>query len=255
MFRSANLGALVKFNSAASSELISLYENHISNKISEGRTEPSERYLAPSGLRCDRKGWFRLRGTVPDKIVDPDTTLDFLADMGTACHRVIQSNLKEILKDDWIEVDDYLREFNPTRQFTSERSGMETLIRTENPPVKFACDGIIRLKGKYYLLEIKTADHSSFRDLTDPKDEHMDQIKAYASLLNISNVLVLYQDRQYGDIKCYERFIDIPEMEEVLSHMKYIQDMAKNNLAPDRLSHNDYMCSNCEYAKKCREWG
>lgn len=68
-------------------------------------------------------------------------------------------------------------------------------------------------------------------------------------------MLVLYQDRQYGDIKCYEKHISESDNAAVLQEFKHVQLMAESNLAPDRLPNNDYMCTNCEYKKKCREWG
>lgn len=255
MFRQANLKALVKFNSAVSSDILDSYEGFVLDKISKEKSEPSSKTFAPSGFRCKRKMWFRLRGSQPDVISNPDYTLDFKARIGTYCHTIIQSNLKTILNDDWIEVEDYLKDNPIPYEYSIESSELESKIEIFNPPVRFACDGIIRWKGEYYLIEIKTCDYADFENLTDPKPIHIDQVKCYSSLLNIPKVLFIYMDRQYGGMKCYEYKISLGDMKDILNQMSYIQDMADNNLAPERLDYSDYMCTNCEYKKKCKEWG
>lgn len=256
-FRPANLARLATFNSANSCEFLEFYDAFVDEKIRAENAEPKHQTFAPSSFRCSRKSWFRLRGVDPDQPKSIDKVLNFSAEMGTACHRIIQTNLKEALGEDWIDVGEYLRELNPSYKYTLSKSedSLETQIEILDPPVRFACDGVIRWKGKLYLLEIKTSEYSSFTDLTDPKDEHIDQIRCYATLLNLPNVLVLYQDRQYGEFKCYEKQISLSDMDAVMREFQYVQDMVEANLPPKRLPTGDVWCSRCEYSKKCKEWG
>ena len=268
-FRTANLQALVKFNSDASRKFIQKYEGFVLRKIESEVSEPPHRTFAPSSFRCSRKQWFRLRGTQPDKVERPDVALNFSAEVGTARHKVIQQNLKEMLKDDWIEVEDYFKSTGLSFEYADKQSlpskskyiltksddRLETLVESTDIPVRFAVDGIIRIDGKIYLLEIKTSDHGAFAELTDPKPIHVDQVKCYCALLNLFNVLMVYEDRQYGDMKCYQVNFSSLDQIDVIEKMKDLQTMAQSNLAPERLPHGDYMCSNCEYKKKCKEWG
>lgn len=256
-FRTANLQALVKFNSDASRKFIQQYEGFVLRKIESEVSEPPHRTFAPSSFRCSRKQWFRLRGTQPDKVERPDVALNFSAEVGTARHKVIQQNLKEMLKDDWIEVEDYFKSIELPSNYilTKSDDGLETLVEFTDIPVRFAVDGIIRINGKIYLLEIKTSDHGAFAELTDPKPIHIDQVKCYCAMLNLFNVLMVYEDRQYGDMKCYQVNFSSLDQIGVMEKMKDLQTMAQSNLAPERLPHGDYMCSNCEYKKKCKEWG
>lgn len=254
-FRTVNFDSVVKFNSAASSEFLQFYESHVVKMLQAKSAEPKSRTFAPSSFRCHRKNWFRLRGTQPDVIANPDIALNFKAEVGTARHRIIQSNLKEALGADWISVEDYLKEHPIPYEYTLTNNGLETLVSIQNPPIRFACDGIVRWKGKLYLLEIKTADYSSWDELTDPKNVHMDQVKCYCTLLGIHDVLFLYEDRQFGGMKCYEEHISDLDFKHIIDTMLYIQKMADCNLAPERLPYTDYACRNCEYAIKCKEWG
>ena len=207
-------------------------------------------------MRCKRISWFRLRGVQPDIDSNPDLTLNFAADIGTACHRIIQENLIDQLGSDWISVEDYLKELNPNYSYKVEQSGFETQVEIEDPPIKFACDGILRINGEYYLLEIKSSEYSSFNDLTEPKSQHVDQIRCYSALLHLPRVLVLYIDRQYGSFKCFEIEVTTDEMTNVWNYFKEIQQLAKAMIAPPRLPKGDSWCtsSHCLYYKKCQEW-
>ena len=242
------------FNSDASFKLVSIYEAALTTKIQEECARPSSCTFAPSAMRCQRKSWFRLRGTKPDILKEPDLVLDHTATVGTALHSHIQELLSKALGEDWIPVEKYLTDFPIPYKYTLTNNGYETLVEIENPPMKFACDGILRIKGCYYLLEIKSSEYDSWCTLKETKPHHKDQIKTYSTMLNIPNVLTLYIDRLYGKVKSFEFSVSGEEMSKVKQGMAYVQQMAQANIAPERLPANDYMCSNCEYKLKCKEW-
>lgn len=258
-FRTVDFDHLVKFNSSTSSEFIDIYEGQVNAQIIANQQEPSQRTFAPSSFRCDRRSWFRLRGVEPDKLERPDPILQFSADIGTACHRLIQSTLKNALKEDWIEVSDYLASHPIPYEYSLEPSedSLETRVTIVSPPVRFACDGIVRRNDTYYLLEIKTAEFSTWNDLTQPKSEHIDQVKCYCSLLGLQKVLFVYQDRQYGSVKCYEVDVTEADVQYVINKMNHVMEYVEYNLAPDALPKGDAWCTpaRCPYYRKCSEWG
>lgn len=250
---------LARFNSATSSEFLDNYTSYVDSTIKAKAERPSHQTFSGSSFRCDRRSWFRLRGTKPDSVKAPDKVLNFTADIGTACHRIIQNNLRAILKDDWIDVGEYLAQLQPDYAYevTKDDDGIESQVCIFDPPIRFACDGLVRLDDTIYLLEIKTSEFSSWNDMTEPKPQHVDQIKCYASLLNIHNVLFLYQDRQYGELKCYEVQVTDTAMREVYDRFRYVMDMVDKNLAPDPLPKGSSWCtpSMCPYYHKCAEYG
>ena len=259
-FKSWNPEHLARFNSSASSDFLDTYESYVDAKIKKHAAQPAHETFSGSSFRCDRRSWFRLRGTQPDTLQVPDKTLNFTADIGTACHRIIQSNLINLLGDDWLSVKDYMHFANLPYKYEVEHDegDPESQVHIIDPPIRFAVDGLIRWKDKVYLLEIKTSEFASWNDLTEPKPQHIDQIKCYASLLNIHNVLFLYQDRQYGGFKCFEVKVTDYEMQKIKDRFKYVMDMVEKNLAPDPLPKNDPWCSSsamCPYYKKCQEYG
>jgi len=255
-FRTADFAHLARFNSANSSDFLDMYEAAWDKKIAEKNAEPKKQTIAPSAAYCMKQNWFRLRGVQPDTPGKPDKGLDFTAQIGTACHESIQTLLQEILGDDWLDVGEYLKSIKPKYEYTVEPHGFESRIAITNPPIRFACDGIIRWKGEIWLLEIKTSDFSSWDALTGPKPIHIDQVKSYATLFGISKVLMIYQDRQYGGLKCFEVRISELDMKATWDSFNYLVDMADKNLPPKGLPSGDSRCSSsmCPYYKKCKEW-
>ena len=257
-FRRASFNRCVRFNSQASSELLTAYEEEVDTKIRRNQSEVRHKTFAPSQFRCDRLSWFRLRGTEPDKLRTPDKSLEFRAMIGTACHRDIQENLKSMLKEDWISVSDYLK-YNNFLNATAEANpdNLESFVTITDPPVRFACDGIIRWSGKYALIEIKSVEASVWDELVEPLDEHRDQITCYGALLRIHKVFMIYVNRISGEIKCFEVDLPVSETDYVLKRMEYIQSMVKTNLAPAGLGRKDKWCNEnyCPYYYKCKEYG
>lgn len=257
-FKPVNFARLARFNSATSSSFLQMYEDHVDRKIKEAAARPSSKNIAPSSFRCARIQWFRLRGVAPDVPRTSDRTLQFTADVGTACHRVIQSNLKEALQDNWISVSDYLAKFPIPYEYelTEDEDSLETKVAITDPPIHFACDGIVFWEGRYWLLEIKTSEYSSFEDLTDIKPQHREQIRIYATLLRLAGVLVVYQDRLYGGLKCYEVKVSDSDKEAVLTKIRFIQECVSSCIAPDKLPPGDPWCSSsrCPYYLKCKQW-
>lgn len=255
MFKSVESIHLAKFNSANSSDFLDMYENIVKESILEGESQTPSRTFAPSQIRCKRVSWFRLRGVQPEQETRVDTSLNFTAQVGTACHHTIQENLSNKLGKDWIDVGEYLKSEPRNFEYVGHKHGYETQIEVFNPPIKFAPDGIIFYKDKYWLLEIKTSEYSSFDKLTDPKPQHIDQIKCYATLLNLHNALILYQDRMYGNMKCYEVNITDDDMAQMWNMFSEVQDCVVKNIAPPKPDNTKYCSpSYCRYYNKCKEW-
>lgn len=257
-FRSAELERTASFNSDTSCKFLSAYDEFRAEKIKLHAEKPKSQAFAPSQLRCKRLSWFRLRGVEPDEITTLDIGLNFSAEVGTACHSIIQQNLQEMYGEDWIDVGWYLENvLKPSYEYSIQKSGYESLISIVDPPIKFACDGILRIKGIYYLLEIKTSEFSAFQKLSDPKPQHVDQIKCYSALLGLDNALVMYQDRLYGGIKVFEKKYTVVDHKQVWDMFDEVRAAVKSHLAPPGLPSNDPWCTNsnmCPYRSKCAQY-
>ena len=65
------------------------------------------------------------------------------------------------------------------------------------------CDGVIRYKGEYYILEIKTESSFKFNNRTDVDASHYTQACTYSYTLQIPQVLFLYENRDTCQKKAY----------------------------------------------------
>lgn len=247
---------LVRFNSTVSSDVLNFLENSWDKNIQEN-VHKSSKTFAPSSLRCERISWFRLRGVEPDVSEVSDKNLDFVATVGTACHRKLQSILVASLGTDWINVDSYLSSVYPSGSYSSNSDGYETQIEFYSPPIRFACDGLIRWNSKIYLLEIKSCEYSTFQELSDPRSEHIAQVTSYCAMLHIQDVIFIYIDRQYGTLKCFEYHVPKYAIDSTFDMFDRVQDCVKSHIAPPGLPVGDKWCSPsmCKYFQKCKEYG
>lgn len=253
-FKVAKSLTSIKFNSAASSELLGNYLFAASKEIQDKNSQPKSKTFAPSSFRCKRLNWFRLRGVDPDKVDNPDLGLDFTAKMGTACHEMIQSRLQTT--DLWVEPFDYIKSVLGD-DCEIEQAGYECRVSVKSTPVNFACDGIVELKGEKYLLEIKSCEHSTFEDMSEPRPYHIDQVKCYGTLLQLHKVLFMYIDRQYGEVKCFEYRLTTKDIQDVQDTFRIVIECVDKNIAPEALPSGDRNCTSnmCPYYHKCKEWG
>lgn len=259
MFHSVDFKSLASFNSAASCNVLQSYNNVVARTIQLERSELKSKTFAPSYFRCKRLNWFRLRGTEPDVVDKVDKSLEFSAKIGEACHAMIQSALMET--DMWVDVESYIRSNTDTlpfgNQYLLNKKGYEYQIQIDNPPVKFACDGLLNIEGQMYLLEIKSCDRDTFESMTEPRPYHLDQVRCYCTLLGLSKVIFMYIDRVYGEVKCYEVAVTDTQKKDVLDTFNIVINSVEQNIAPEGLPTGDRNCTSnmCPYFKKCREWG
>lgn len=262
-FRTATLERAATFNSESSQRLYESYQKASEEEVLTKYSKTASKTIAPSSFRCLRKTWFRLRGVEADTPSQPDIGLEFTAIIGTACHEMIQRRLINYFKNcsefKWINVKDYISEKFEEKEsnFTCTVSGYETQVHCNHIPMNFAVDGILKDKNGYILLEIKSASYQSWEELTDPKEEHIDQIKCYGTVLNLTRSIVIYIDRQYGQIKCYEIPILPGDFEYINNRISEVIDYAECGLAPEGLPVGDKWCNSgyCPYFQKCKEYG
>lgn len=256
MFRKSSINP-VNSNSLISQHFVEVYDQFTREDILESRNSSLHQTFAPSSFRCNRISWFRLRGVHPDTDTHFDTTLEFIASEGTSIHKIIQSRLKLHLKDCWLSPKDHIENLSIDATCVDSEGGLETLIEYKSLPVRFSCDGLIRFSDQVYLLEIKTCEFNTWDSLLDIKDEHIDQIKFYCFLLQLDHVLVMYVDRLYGGVKCFEFKMTEEDVEYIRDKIAYVQSCVDTNIAPNPLSVGDKWCSPnyCKYYYECSRYG
>ena len=151
----------------------------------------------------------------------------------------ISANLQRSFDNDRKAEERYLRLFEKMRILVDR----EIPARIESPPIHGRADFILTLPQnniKRAVLELKTANDYIFKHLNEPKPDHFIQIQTYLNILLIDQGIVLYENRNDGDIRSFlvnrdqniwdklverckriQTMIEIPELAEV--HNKYCE--------------------------------
>ena len=227
------------------------------------RREPSKTYK-PSSMHCIRNMYYQRTGAAMDD-GESSYTLVGIRNAGTDIHARIQKAVMGMQDNgidcEYVNVGDYVRthlldgSIEIVKEADPENGDYETKLFNRDYNISFLCDGIIRYKGKYYILEIKTESSGKFmmRKGVDPK--HYDQGTAYTLSLcvGISDVIFLYVNRDVLDMKSY-LFTTTEEMREgITDKIQTCEQMIADGKVPPKPSElPKSVCEFCNYKTVCR---
>lgn len=216
--------------------------------------KPTQTYK-PSSMQCIRNMYYQRMGVE----VEPSfsATMTMICNSGTDTHQRIQQAITEMVKNEfdceYMSVSDYVWSRELTDLVVEKQNGFETKLRSTNYPLVFMCDGIIRYRGKYYILEIKTENSNKFlrRNYVDSK--HFDQAIAYATFLKIPEVLFLYISRDTLDMKSYIFKVTDEMSSRMLTKLDICEQHVEDKDVPEKPTISETVCRYCAYRKQCEE--
>lgn len=219
---------------------------------------PSKSYK-PSSMKCIRNMYFQIVGADVDT-ERANACLVGICESGTDRHERIQSAVCAMqdfgIDCQYINVADFVREHNLTDLEIRDQKGFETKLYNTKYNISFMCDGIIKYKGKYYILEIKTESMYKWQSRTGVAEEHISQGTAYSVSFGIDEVLFLYECRDTCDKKAFLLQIT-PEMKMDLVTKIEECDQYVSSLTvppkPEDLPRK--VCAYCNYKTQCRAAG
>ncbi len=223
----------------------------------DGR-KPSKSYK-PSSLTCIRNMYFQVIGEESDG-ERSSSQLIGIGQSGTDRHERLQTaiaKMKDVGIDcEYLDVAEYVEQNNLSHLKIVSRQGMETKLYHEGLNLSFLCDGIIRYKGKLYILEIKTETMHKYMSRQGVAEDHYDQATTYSLCFGINEVMFVYENRDNCDKKVYlftvteeMKFKIVTKIEECDGYVSRLipppmpKDIAKKT------------CSYCKYKKACKKAG
>lgn len=224
---------------------------------------PSRTYK-PSGMNCIRASYYQIMGIEPDQGSSSYVGIG-ICNSGTDIHLRIQSAVNRMKANgmdcEYVNVADYVQSRNLDyleirKEPNFEQCEFETKLYHKLLNLSFLCDGIIKYKGHYYILELKTESSYKFmnRKATDPG--HYNQATAYATVLGIDDVLFVYINRDLLDMKS---FIFTPTTEMKENFVSYINEcdgyVARMVAPPKPEQASAKFCQYCGYRTQCRKDG
>lgn len=221
----------------------------------KGSRKPSQTYK-PSSLHCIRNMFYQVTGVEAN--ADRATSeLVGICESGTDRHDRIQRAVMS-MKDtgidcEYVNVGEFVESRNlPDLQVVSQQ-GNETKLYNKALNISFLCDGIIRYKGKYYILEIKTETSNKFWDRQNVNPDHILQGTAYSVNLGLDDVLFLYECRDNCSKKAYMLHVTDKMKQDLVGKITECDGYVQRMIAPPKpedLSRKT--CAYCGYAERCK---
>lgn len=217
--------------------------------------KPSRRYK-PSCLHCMRSMYYQLTGADLDKQAEKSGDFYGICESGEDRHIRIQRAVSQMRKYgcdcDFIDVEDYVKEHNLDLIIESKKE-FETKLYDSNRNVIFLCDGIIKYKDKYYILEIKTETSYKWMSRESADVYHKYQACAYSLELGIDDVIFLYENRDICTKKSFLVHVDDKDREEVAQRLSKCDEYVASKLVPPKDKDiTNKTCQYCEYKTVCR---
>ena len=222
------------------------------------RRKPSQTYK-PSSMKCIRNMYYQRVGTEPDVELSSYCSVG-ICNAGSDIHIRVQTAVEQ-MKDngidcEYIDVADFVNSRNLDYLEIVSKSGMETKLFHKTLNMSFMCDGIIRYKNHYYILEIKTEASFKWSSRTGVDVAHHKQGTAYSVAFNLPEVLFLYINRDILDMKAY-LFIPTAEMkEELVGDIEECDGYVSRLICPPKPADLPRsVCNYCSYKTQCRKDG
>ena len=133
---------------------------------------------------------------------------------------------------------------------------METKLRHKTLNLSFLCDGIIKYKNHYYILELKTESSNKWygREGVDPG--HYNQAICYSLSFGISEVLFVYINRDIFDMKSFIFNVTDDMKQSVVGLIDECDSYVSKLLAPPKPQNlSKKTCEYCTYKTQCRKDG
>ena len=223
---------------------------------SKNARKPSQSYK-PSSMNCIRNMYFQMIGA--DCESDrASSELVGICESGTDRHDRIQKAVMAMKENgidcEYIDVADYVRSHNLTdRLDIVSQQGNETKLYNKEYQMSFLCDGIIRYKGKYYILEIKTETANKFWDRTGVNPAHLNQGTAYSVSFDIDDVLFLYECRDTCNKKAYMLHITDNMKQELVWKILECNGYVERQVPPPKPQDaGTKLCAYCSYSDLCK---
>ena len=224
-------------------------------KLNKPTHNPSPFYK-PSSLHCIRNMYYQRTDTAID---DLSVSVDLvgIGESGTDRHLRIQyvvSKMKEMGIDcEWVDVETYIKEKNLTDLEVIDKGDFETKLFNKKYQFRFMTDGLIKYKGVYYILEIKT--ESSFKWMSrggvDPK--HYNQAIAYSLNFEIPTVIFVYENRDVCSKKVYKFDVSDEQRQELINKLTTCESYVNKNIVSDKPDVPKTICQYCDYKTTCRK--
>lgn len=213
------------------------------------------KYYKPSNIGCIRQ-YFFMYNDYPEEDSDTPYFLEDIMDSGTDRHIRIQNQVQSMSRFnydcEWVDVEDYIKEKKLDYLTIVSKTATETKLFDTRYNLSFMCDGVIKYKGIYHILEIKTETQEKWRPQSDVKLDHHSQAICYCLSLQIYSVYYIYENRNICMKKYYDFEVANPMIQELINRIETSNKAIEDNIPPI-VNKDEINCDYCRYKKLCQK--
>lgn len=257
----ANLTKLAKSSTeegvADSQRFLLELQTSIEKTNNERRQKPGSIAYKPSSMNCVRMMYYYMTNSEKD---EQPMEADFIGicESGTDRHERIQQAIVDMQANgydcEYVNVAEYIKENKIPDLEIIEQKGYETKLWHSKLNLRFMCDGIIKYRGKYYILEIKTETSFKWQSRTQVDVGHYTQACTYSHVIGIPDVMFVYENRDTCGKKCFiytptENQINELVLNKIADCDRHLEE---NRVPGIPLTVSAKTCRYCEYKIICR---
>lgn len=222
-----------------------------------GNRKPSKTYK-PSSMNCIRASYYQLTEADCDESASSYIGVG-IVNSGSDIHVRIQTAVSEMsqvgMECEYVDVPNFVRQRGLDYLYIVSTQGMETKLYHKDLNISFMCDGIIKYKNRYYILELKTETSSKFFSRKGVDEKHYNQATAYSIALGLPEVIFVYISRDTLDMKAF-LFVPTDEMKQnLIGYIEECDGYVKRMITPPKPEVDKRVCQYCGYKTQCRKDG
>ena len=220
--------------------------------------KPSQTYK-PSSMNCIRNMYYQVIGVEQDAGESSYISVG-ICNAGSDIHERIQQAVTDMKNNgidcEYIDVGEFVKSRKLKYLNIVAKQGMETKLFHKDLKMSFLTDGIIRYRGKYYILELKTETGRKFYQRIGVDEKHYNQGIAYSLAFGIDDVIFVYISRDILDMKSYMFNVTEDMRRGLKDKIKECDEyVAKKCTPPKPDTRGGKLCDYCAYQKTCEREG
>ena len=219
------------------------------------RRKPSQTYK-PSGMNCIRASYYQIKGEDLDEEKSSYTIIG-ICNSGTDIHVRIQQAVEGMALNgmdcEYVDVAKFVKDRELTNLEIVGKSGEETKLFDKNLNISFLCDGIIKYKNKYYIIEFKTENSFKWNTRAGVDPSHYQQASTYSLELGLDDVMFIYINRDNLDMKSYLFHVTDEMRQNIIDYIETCENYIRINKVPPKEPISNKACVYCLYKGKCEK--
>lgn len=228
-------------------------------KLADQDSEYQGGVYRPSSLGgCLRMQYFQVENAQQDPPGEGDPNMIGMAESGTDRHERLQNTVQQMeslgMDVIWVDPEEWARTKAPKGTQVVRREGNEVRFKNTILNLFFKCDGIIKFKNRYYILEFKTEISFKNRGRTAPDPKHIKQASAYSLGLGINEIMFVYENRDMLGKRTFLQTITKEMHQAVVEEIETIETYRTLKKVPP-MTTNEKDCTYCDFKVLCKQVG